>query len=89
MARSTVTSKGQVTIPKKVRERLGIKVGDRLVFRFDRDGRLVVEPESPARLGSVPGLLRHLARSRPITVEEMDEAIRSHVATQHTKATQP
>jgi antitoxin PrlF len=83
---STVTSKGQVTIPKQVRERLGLKVGDRLVFRFDRQGRLVVEPESRERLGAVPGLLHHLAGARPVTVEEMDEAVRRHLGEKHAGA---
>jgi antitoxin PrlF len=86
MPKSTLTSKGQVTIPKAVRERLGVKVGDRLVFRFDRDGRLVVAPESPDRLGAVPGLLGHLARSSSVSLEEMDEAIRSHVTKKHARA---
>lgn len=86
MPKSTVTSKGQITIPKEVRERLGLKVGDKLVFRFDRKGRLVVEPESADRLGGVPGLLHHLAGDRPVTVEEMDEAIRRHVRSKHAEA---
>lgn len=79
MSTSTITSKGQVTIPKRVREQLGLKVGDRLAFRVDREGRLVVEPESPSPLGAVPGLLRHLVRDRPATVQEMDDAIGRHV----------
>ncbi|MEA2564192.1 MAG: prlF antitoxin for toxin YhaV toxin [Acidobacteriota bacterium] len=41
MSASTLTSKGQVTIPKEVRERLGLKEGDRLVFRFDDEGNLL------------------------------------------------
>lgn len=32
-----ITSKGQVTVPKAVREALGIKVGDVVVFRVDGD----------------------------------------------------
>ena len=76
MATSTLTSKGQVTIPKQVRARLGLKVGDRLRFQIDPDGRLVVVPESSERLGRVPGLLHHLAGDRPVTPEQMDEAIR-------------
>ena len=32
---ATVTSKGQVTIPKQVREALGIEAGDRVVFRVE------------------------------------------------------
>lgn len=76
MSKSTLTSKGQVTIPREVRERLGLKVGDRLVFRFEDDGRLLVEPESHGQLGRLPGLLRHLAPERPVAVEEMQEAVR-------------
>src|SRR6185369_10560541 len=38
MAASTLTSKGQVTIPKEVRDRLGLTEGDRLEFVFDEQG---------------------------------------------------
>lgn len=87
MAVSTVTSKGQVTIPKKIRERLGLKVGDRLVFRLDSEGRLVVELEAAERFGTVPGLLHHLAADQPVTVKDMDEAIRRHLDNKHTGST--
>lgn len=82
MPKSTLTSKGQVTIPKAIRDRLGLGVGDRLDFRIDREGRIVVEPEGRRALGRVPGLLDHLAGERPVTVEEMDEAIRRRAATE-------
>jgi antitoxin PrlF len=39
---STVTSKGQVTIPKQVRELLGIKPGNEVAFELAEDGRVVV-----------------------------------------------
>jgi antitoxin PrlF len=39
----TLTSKGQITIPKDIRERLQIKPGDRASFRVTKDGRVVVE----------------------------------------------
>lgn len=75
MATSTLTSKGQVTIPKEVRELLGVKEGDRLVFRLDERGNVVVQPEDPGPLGRLPGLLHHLAGSRPVSLEEMKEAV--------------
>lgn len=79
MPTSTLTSKGQVTIPKQIRDRLGLQVGDRLEFRIDSRGKLRVEPERmDAKRGRVPGLLRHLATDRPVPVEEMDEAIGRH-----------
>ncbi len=44
MTRATLTSKGQLTIPKKVREHLGLKPGDRVVFEMEEGGaRLRVE----------------------------------------------
>lgn len=44
MAISTMTSKGQVTIPKKVRERLRLRAGDRLDFRLGADGAIRIYP---------------------------------------------
>lgn len=38
---ATVTSKGQITLPKSVREALGLKAGDRVFFRVHR-GRAVL-----------------------------------------------
>ena len=48
MAEVVVTRKYQVTIPKEVREALGIRVGDRLLVRVI-DGRIVLEPISRYR----------------------------------------
>jgi antitoxin PrlF len=41
---ATVTSKGQITLPKPLRERLGLKTGSRIRFRLDSRGRLQGEP---------------------------------------------
>jgi len=62
---NALTVKGQVTIPKRVRDALGLKPGDRVDFVLGDDGRVVVqsarqtrEPERPDRfdraLGSAP-----------------------------------
>jgi antitoxin PrlF len=76
MAASTLTSKGQVTIPKEIRQLLGLKEGDRLEFRLDDQGKVVIQPETEGPLGRLPGMLRHLARKKPVTIEEMKEAVR-------------
>lgn len=46
---ATVTSKGQITIPKAVRERLGLDEGEKVLFRFDEEGgvRLAGVPADP------------------------------------------
>lgn len=44
MAIATVTSKGQVTIPKKVREQLRLQTGDKVDFRIADDGSIRVCP---------------------------------------------
>jgi antitoxin PrlF len=42
MSISTLTSKGQTTIPKDIRKRLNLQPGDRLEFVIDEDGRVLV-----------------------------------------------
>ena len=41
---TTVTSKGQVTIPKRVRDHLGLGPGSAVEFELDADGRVIVRP---------------------------------------------
>jgi antitoxin PrlF len=55
VATARITSKGQITIPKEVRERLGVEAGDGLDFRFE-DGRLEVVPVRRRRLAEFRGL---------------------------------
>ena len=80
MAASTLTSKGQITIPKEVRDRLGVREGDRIVFQLDEQGRVVLLPDIQDPLAGLLGILRHRARDRPATIEEMKEAIRNRTA---------
>jgi antitoxin PrlF len=64
MITAKVTSKGQVTIPKEIRERLGIHPGEGLGFE-ERDGLLVVSKvvtESP--FDKWMGRLKHLKGRR-------------------------
>jgi AbrB family looped-hinge helix DNA binding protein len=46
---TTVTSKGQVTIPKRVRERLGIVPGSKVEFEPQADGKVVLVRKGAAR----------------------------------------
>jgi AbrB family looped-hinge helix DNA binding protein len=74
MPSATLTSKGQITIPKEVRDELGLRVGDRVAFRVIEDGRVIVEPET-IDLRDLKGVLR--PRRTGVTLAAMDQAIRA------------
>ncbi len=69
---ATLTSKGQITIPKQVRDALHLRAGDRLDFVVHADGTVRVLPIT----GSVKRLKGLLPKPpRPLTLDEMDAAI--------------
>jgi antitoxin PrlF len=76
MPTAKVTTKGQVTIPRSIRQALKIGAGDRLDFILDAEGRVVVRPANRG-LEEIKGLL-HEAGRKPVTVEEMNAAIARH-----------
>ena len=57
MPRSTVTSKGQITIPKEIRDQMGLKPGDRVDFVKDRTGRVLLKPIN-TDIRSLQGILK-------------------------------
>ena len=73
MPTATVTSKGQITLPKAVRERLRLDTGDRVDFIINDEGDVVLRPFG-SDIRRLEGLLRRPGR-RPVSVEEMNEAI--------------
>lgn len=68
---TTVTSKGQVTIPKAVREHLGIGPGSRVGFARTPNGRVELVPEDAAKRPSALASLRGHAGQGPSTDEIM------------------
>ena len=57
MPTSTITSKGQTTVPKEVREALNVDVGDKLTWEI-RGGRVAITTERPA-LYRWKGVIKH------------------------------
>ena len=78
--RATITSKGQVTIPKALRDQLGLGVGACLDFSIDDEGRLMGEVVHKAGVADLAGMLHHLAKEVPVTTREMDAVISDEVA---------
>jgi len=69
---STVTSKGQLTLPKKVREYLGLKTGDRIQFEINETGKVELSPIK-ATLMDLKGLLS--PPKKKVTLADMKRAI--------------
>jgi antitoxin PrlF len=77
MPTATITSKGQVTLPKKVREALKVGPGDQIDFVVEDSGQVSVRPVQ-IDVTELRGLL-HRPGMRPASLDEMDAAIaRAH-----------
>ena len=72
-----MTSKGQITVPKDVRLKLGLRPGDRVRFIVEDDGRVRLLP-AKRDISELVGMLPKPKRA--LTLEEMDEAIAQAVA---------
>jgi len=70
MHTSTITSKGQVTIPAELRKTLGLMPGNRIAFRLEGDKLLLetVKDDITAAFGM-------LDADRHVSVEEMSDAV--------------
>ena len=61
-----MTSKGQVTIPKHVREKLGIGPGDEVGFREEGQAMIVEKMEEPKKVNAGVELAKHLLGKGPM-----------------------
>jgi AbrB family looped-hinge helix DNA binding protein len=84
-ATATLTSKGQITIPKIVRRLLGLETGDALEFEM-QNGAIQVRPAKPRR--SSAGVLKaHLPRGwKAPAIEAVDAGIARHLSQRHRRA---
>jgi AbrB family looped-hinge helix DNA binding protein len=82
---TTVSTKGQVVLPKAIRERRNWAAGTRLVVEDTLDGVLLKAAPvfAPTRPEEVAGMLAY--RGRPKTRAEMNEAITAEVKRRHAR----
>ncbi|HET9306410.1 MAG TPA: AbrB/MazE/SpoVT family DNA-binding domain-containing protein [Candidatus Sulfotelmatobacter sp.] len=73
MASATVTSKGQITIPVRVREALGLDAGDRVEFVEIDKGKFAIVAATRS-IRELEGRYKNKRRT-PVSVEEMNAAI--------------
>lgn len=71
---ATMTSKGQLTIPKQVRDRLGLHAGDRI--EFVEEGDVVMLRKRTFSLDDLGGMLSQYAGDKPIDRDDIEAARR-------------
>ena len=79
---SKLTSKGQTTIPKEVRDALHLKAGDAISYVVRPDGGIELRAAAESFLAGLDRLRATLPRRKgpPLSIEEMNEAMGRHVA---------
>ena len=78
---TTMTTKGQVTVPREIRDRLGLKSGDKMAFTMLSDGTVVMRPKT-RRLAELAGTLTRRGQPK-VAVADMNpfKATAANVAT--------
>ena len=69
---ATMTSKGQTTIPKEIRDHLNLKPGDKIAYTIE-NGRVTMRAKN-RRIIDMAGILKKPGQ-KILTVEEMNEAV--------------
>ena len=86
MPTATVTSKGQITIPREVRDHLHVGTGDKIDFVIEANGAVRISP----LVGSVRELYGFLRRrGRAPSVRAMDEALVDHLSRENARTRTP
>ena len=82
MSLTTLTTKGQVTIPKKVRDSLKLKTGDKIEFTLNSNNdEAIIRAVTKKKVDDVFGMLHRKGnnRNKPISIEEMSEGIKNRM----------
>lgn len=80
---ATLTTKGQITLPKAIRDKLGLDAGSQINFELLADDTIqarVLRPDAR----NVRGILRSPLAAAP-SIEAIDDAIASHLAGKHVR----
>ncbi len=77
MPLATLTTKGQITIPKKVREALKLHTGDKVEIILSEKGEAIMRPVTK-KVDEVFGKL-HKPDRKPVTIEEIKNTIRDRM----------
>jgi AbrB family looped-hinge helix DNA binding protein len=79
MSLAKLTSKGQLTLPKTIREYLKVNTGDILEFVIDEKGKVMVTPKTV----DIEHLYGIVKGKKHVTIEEMKKAVRQRAVKRH------
>jgi AbrB family looped-hinge helix DNA binding protein len=78
MSEATLTSKGQITLPKQIRNALNLKPGDRLSFILEKGKKVRMEAQTLS-VSDIKGILKPPS-STPVSISKMNQAIKKRGA---------
>ncbi len=84
---TTLTSKGQMTLPSAVRARMGLVAGDQFLVTLVDADTIILKRPSVAPSPSLRGLLK--PPQKPLTLEEMGAGIAAHLKAKHAPRKKP
>jgi antitoxin PrlF len=74
MTESTITTKGQCVVPKKIRKYMNLNPGDKVDFVIREDGEVFIRPVV-LDIKELKGLMKKPGR-KPVSLKQMDKAVR-------------
>jgi bifunctional DNA-binding transcriptional regulator/antitoxin component of YhaV-PrlF toxin-antitoxin module len=75
MITGAISSEGQITIPKRIGELLKVQASDKIIFVPLEDGKVMITSK-PYPATALFGMLTHRRSARPVSLEEMESAIK-------------
>ncbi len=74
---STLTTKGQITLPKALRAALHLKSGDKVIFETLEDGTYILKPKT-LDVRTLKGSISY--KGKPLSIEDMQDAVAKNAA---------
>lgn len=78
---TTLTSKGQMTLPQAARQQLGLREGDQLIVTVADADTIVLKRKAATPVSALRGLLNRPARA--LGTDEMDAGVAAHLSAKH------
>lgn len=75
MSIATITSKGQITLPKDIRVKLHLDAGERIDFQIDEERGVATLVPLNKHIDDVFGILKRENRKRSVSIDDMDDSV--------------